>query len=193
MKKTIYLVMMMIATMIAFNACSNDDDDDDDKGNVNGNKELEFVIDKKAYKLKVDEDATYNVKKTEFKCDLANEDVEDLVTLYIYSYAINLDEFTSSRLNNAEIELNKEYKIAEIGLGLRLGLFAPDKHNVENNSFDLNDNSTVVILEQNASKNYIKFKFSNMKFDYIDLRTGKVVESINIEGDFVAPITYKRS
>ena len=59
----------------------------------------------------------------------------------------------------------------EIGIGLRLSLMAPDKHGVEGMGFDLSDNSIVTILEENASKNYIKIKFSNMVFENISLHT----------------------
>lgn len=190
MKKTIYLVMMMIATMVAFNACS--DDDDDDKGNGNGSKELEFVLGNKKYKLENDDDASYKVKATQLNADFANDDLEDLVTLSLYSYALNLDKFESSRLEAKKIELNKQYKTDEIGIGLRLALMAPDKHGVEGMGFDLSDNSIVTILEENASKNYLRIKFSNMIFENINPRTGEVLETLEAQGDFIVSITYKR-
>ena len=153
MKKMIYVLMMMFA-MTAFVSCSDDDDDKDDKG-----KDLEFVLGNKKYKLENDDDATYKVKATQLNADFGNNDLEDLVTLSLYSYALNLDKFESSRLESKKIELNKQYKLEEIGIGLRLSLMAPDKHGVEGMGFDLSDNSIVTILEENASKNYIKIKF----------------------------------
>ena len=93
MKKMIYVLMMMFA-MTAFVSCSDDDDDKDDKG-----KDLEFVLGNKKYKLENDDDATYKVKATQLNADFGNDDLEDLVTLSLYSYALNLDKFESSRLN----------------------------------------------------------------------------------------------
>ena len=186
MKKMIYVLMMMFA-MTAFVSCSDDDDDKDDKG-----KDLEFVLGNKKYKLENDDDATYKVKATQLNADFGNDDLEDLVTLSLYSYALNLDKFESYRLESKKIELNKQYKLEEIGIGLRLSLMAPDKHGVEGMGFDLSDNSIVTILEENASKNYIKIKFSNMVFENISLHTGEVLETLTAQGDFVVSITYER-
>ena len=102
MKKMIYVLMMMFA-MTAFVSCSDDDDDKDDKG-----KDLEFVLGNKKYKLENDDDATYKVKATQLNADFGNDDLEDLVTLSLYSYALNLDKFESSRLESKKIELNKQ-------------------------------------------------------------------------------------
>ena len=182
--KRLNLLMSVLFVSLLFVGCSKDDNNGGDNGG-----DVKLTLFGKTYSFSDDDGATYSVKNKQLDDRFSNDNMDDLINIQLRVLGLDVDNFSSTKIE--KLQLNKEYKRSDLFASLSLSIYESEKYNLEGFTFYLDDNSTVIIVENEPSKNYIKLKFANMVFNGKD-NTGKIVETFNIEGDLVLPITYER-